>query len=194
MIRFLVLVGSLLVESASAQPVVPCLPPMVCSAPNPNFIATSTIPMAGMFMLRAAAGLAVLMIVWCGIQMMLSLGEETKITKAKWGVVYSMAGLAFCLFAQVIVGLVATENYGQFNTLDLIVTGVFGAGVRIALTALNMIFGLALIICAIRMLLAQGKQDEFNKARTGVLWSIVGAIVVNLAHALVRAVISFFGL
>lgn len=181
---------------AQIQPSTPCAPPMVCN-PNPitaNFISNATFPQLGGFLLRVAAGLGIVMIAWSGIQMLLALGDESKITKAKWGIVYAMAGLTFALMSQVFVGLLVTENYGQWNTLDIFVSGALASALRIMLTLLNVVFAICIVVLGIRMVLSQGKQDEFNTARKGILWAIVGAIVVNISNALIRAVLSFFGI
>ncbi len=132
------------------------------------------------------------MIVWYGLSLVVSEGDDTRISKARYAILYALLGVCLSIVSQLIVSFAVTESYGQGAAGDLVIA-VLGNAVRILLNVTNAVFVLFLVYYGTRMVLSQGKTDEYNKARTGILWSIIGAIAVNLAHALVRLVTGFFG-
>ena len=143
--------------------------------------------------LQIAAGLAVVFIVWAGVQMVISGGDEGKITQYKWAVAYSLIGLCVAILGQYIVSAVSSQSYaspsGQDLPLSLLATAVY-----ILRTVLNAALVIMIVVAGLRMLYAQGKTDEYEKGKTMMKWGIGGAILVNLAAALVYAVTSFFGI
>lgn len=163
-----------------------------CGGPT-NIIATNVIPSIAVFFLRIVAASSVLFIVWSGVQMMLAGGDTGKRDKARWSIIYAAIGLAVALSAQMIVGFVASENYGQGNVNNFVIGGVIKSAVRILLTLVNGILGFVIILQGFRMVMAQGKSDVFNEARGALLSAVMGAIVVNAALVVVRAVATFFG-
>lgn len=183
-----------LVPAAAAQmaPYPPCGSLPGCGTKS-NVLATSTLPTIALFMVRLAGGLSVVFIAWAGISMMINMGDESKVTKARWAVIYSLLGLSLAVCAQLIVGFVATENVGQGNTGDLIIGGILPRAVQILVIVLNVIFAIVIIIAGIRLAMTQGKADEFGKAKTALIWAIGGAILVNMARALATAVVTVFG-
>lgn len=187
------LIGSF-VPAAAAQvpPPTPC-PAILpgCGGPT-NVLVTSLIPHLVNFALRLIGGLSVVMIIWYGLMLVVNAGDETRIGKARYAILYAAMGVGLSVVAQLIVSFVVTENYGQGATGDLML-GVLASAVRILLNVTNITFTLLIVYEGVRMVLSQGKTDEYNKARTGILWSIIGAVIVNLAHALVRLVTGFFG-
>jgi hypothetical protein len=48
------------------------------------------------------------------------------------------------------------------------------------------ILGIALF-CGMRMVVSFGKEEEFSKARQGLFYAALGAIIINLAQQLVNA-------
>lgn len=145
-------------------------------------------------MLQLAAGLAVLFIVWAGIQMIISLGDEGKITQQKWAMAYALIGLSVSILSQFVISSVGTQNYGQLSggttNLPFIVLANVTTVLRLILNAL---FVMMVAIAALRMLYAQGKADEFNTGKKMLYWGLAGAVLVNLSAALVYAVANFFG-
>ncbi len=197
MISFLL---GLLLDKAYAQqgqmPYFPCVE--VGALPGcgeaTNVIADSLLPSVSLFLLRLVAGLSLLFLVWAGFQMVTSMGDDSKITQNKTAILFALGGLFMAIMSQALVSIVATYNYAIGNPNDFIVDGVLAYAVNILITLLNVTFVFVIIILGIRMVTSQGKTDDYNKARQGILWAIIGAIVVNLSHALVRVVLTFFGL
>lgn len=182
-----------LISTAHAQ--VPPLPPCPVIMPGcggvTNVIATSFIPNVVLFILRVVGALAVVMVVWYGLTLVMNRGDEQNVTKGKWGIIYALLGLVLAIMAQVIVSFVTTELYVT-GAGDVVVDALAQA-VRIMLNVTNALFALMLVYYGGRMVISQGKTDDYSRARTGILWTVIGAMFVNIAHALVRAVTSFFG-
>ncbi len=171
----------------------PCSPLQPGCGEGPANIVVATLPNLAVFMLQLATGLAVFFIVWAGFQMVLNLGDEGKIGKQKTGIFYALAGLFTAIASQLLVSFLVTQNWGQGTTGNLPIT-VLAAAVSSMLIVFNGVFVLAIVYYCIRMLTAAGESGAFGSARTGLTWSIVGAIIVNLANALVQGITSFFAI
>ncbi len=174
-------------------------PPAPCPASLPGCgqaanLVTFIIPRLIEFMLKVSGAVAVVMIIWYGLMLIINLGDETKVTKGRWGVIYAVIGLVAIILSQMAVSFVVTEQYGQAVPADLVLGGILPSAVRIMLTATNITFALFIVYYGMRMVIAQGKADEYSKARTGILWTVLGAVLVNLANTIVQITASFFGL
>lgn len=146
------------------------------------------IPAIGRVWVSAAAGLAVIGVIVGGGKMMLNFGDESKIQQGKQAIVYSLLGFIIVLASQSIVAFVAfrtVEARGDEPLFDFM-TAVVGA----MLSVFNVAFVLMIILAGYRMVVGYGQSDEFNKARTMVIWAIGGAIAVNAAHAVVRVLLN----
>jgi hypothetical protein len=170
-----------------------CSPLQPGCGDGPANIFLSTFPNLAIFMLQVATGLTVLFIVWAGFQLVINLGDEGKIGQQKTGIFYALAGLFTAIVSQLIVSFVATQDWGQ-NAGGNLPINILASAVGSILTVFNGVFVIAIIYYGIRMLLASGDSGAFNSARTGITWAIIGAIIVNLANALVQGVTSFFAL
>lgn len=195
---FAILAGILAAVPASAQDLWSLWQP-ACSSLQPGCgsgpanIFETTFPNLAIIMLQVATALAVLFIVWAGFQLVLNLGDEGKIGNQKTGIFYALAGLFLAIASQLVVSFVVTQDWGANSSGNLPVN-VIASGVGSMLTIFNGVFILAIIYYGIRMLLAAGDTGAFGSARTGITWAIIGAIIVNLANALVQGVTSFFAL
>ncbi len=145
-----------------------------------------------MMMLQVAAGLAVLFIVWAGIQMLISLGDEGKITQYKWAIAYSLIGLTVAILSQLLVSTVGTQTLPTGSS-DLPLT-LLSTAVYILRTLLNAIFLIIIVVAGLHMVYAQGKSEDYEKGKKMMYWAITGAVIVNLSAALVTVVTNFFGL
>lgn len=179
---------------ASMIPYTPCsLLQYGCGAGAANLL-QGAIPRAASLMLQFAGGAAVLFIIWAGMQMLLSLGDESKVTQGKWGILYALAGLTIAILSSFIISVIGTQQYIVARSgADKAPFELLSAAIGILRTVLNAILLLVIVMVGVRMLYAQGKSDEFNKGKTQMTWALVGAVVVNLAAALVAIVTNFFG-
>lgn len=160
---------------------------------GPANIFLSTLPNLAILMLEVATGLSVLFIVWAGLQMVLNLGDEGKVGTQKTAIFYSLAGLFTAIGSQLLVGFVATHDWGQ-NTGGNLVINLIAAVVGTLLTVFNGLFIVVIIYYGMKMLMASGDSGAFTSARTGITWAIGGAVIVNLANALVQGITTFFAL
>ncbi|OGJ54923.1 hypothetical protein A3D11_02900 [Candidatus Peribacteria bacterium RIFCSPHIGHO2_02_FULL_49_16] len=145
----------------------------------------------GTIMLRVAAGLAVIFIIWAGYLMVLSMGDESRLSQARLSIVYVLAGLLLAFASQTFVAGIATLPPLEGDKIKIDVS-LMARAADILLTIFNVFFIFFIIVGGIRMLLARGKPDEFNKARHMIAWVIGGAIILNVARVLVRAVVGIF--
>lgn len=142
-------------------------------------------------LLKLTTAIAVLFIVWSGVQMIISSGDEGKITKHKWGIAYALIGFSVSVLSQFVISAVGTQDYvsgGQDLPLNII-----GNAAVILRVVLNGLFVVMLVVAGLRLVYAQGKSDDYNTAKKMLYWGIAGAVLVNLAAALVYAVADYFG-
>lgn len=156
-----------------------------------NVVTEKVLPETAALLLRIVAGLSVLFIVWGGILMLISMGEESKTAQAKWAIIYSLVGLFGAILSQAFVGTVAqtplTIAAGEKGEVIVI-----KAAVAFLVKAVNVVFLSVIIFAGIRMLLGQGQPEEFGRAKKMIAWTIAGAVIVNVARTLVRAILTLF--
>lgn len=157
--------------------------------PAANILTDYTIPGIITLLLRIVAGGSVVLIVFSGVRILLSWGDESKISQAKWAVLWILIGLSLAITSQIIVGFVTTEPAFVLIQDEV---GAMAAAVSIMITIFNAIFLVVLGIAGVRMVLGHGREEEFSKGRTLLVWSIGAAILVNVSHALIQAVLTFF--
>lgn len=145
------------------------------------------------FMILVAAALSVVFVVYAGFRMVFALGDDSQISEQKNAVFYVMMGLLFVILSQLIVSFVGTQEYGQSGDPNDFFINASKSAVSILLTLFNAVMVVAIIVGGAYMVHSQGKSDQFTKGKTIVTWSIGGALVANLANALVQALVRLFG-
>lgn len=145
------------------------------------------------FMILVAAALSVVFVVYAGFRMVFALGDDSQISEQKNAVFYVMIGLVFVILSQLIVSFVGTQEYGQSGDPNDFFINASKSAVSILLTLFNAVMVVAIIVGGAYMVHSQGKSDQFSKGKTIVTWSIGGALVANLANALVQALVRLFG-
>jgi len=162
-----------------------------CSGTLGGGMAGSLIESLGKIFLAGAAGFAVMFVVYGGFMMLMSFGDESKVTKGRNAVVFSLGGFALTLVAQTIVSFVVGKFGGLAGTAPSAggpLIDVMTIIVGIMLGAFNAVFALVAVVAGIRFVTSHGKTDEAQKAKSMVIWAIIGALVVNTAHVLVRGI------
>ena len=160
-----------------------------CTANPANVVTTNILPNLAVVGLRIAATGALLMIIWNGLAMIRSTDDGGR-TKAKHGIFYALGGLLIAMTAGRLVGYVTTENFGQTNYTDFLYGGIMASAVRIMLTLSNVILGFMVIWSGVRMVLAQGKSDEFTAARMSLFWALVGAVIINASRVIIDIILT----
>ena len=160
-----------------------------CGAGPENTLITRVLPAATFLMIQLVAGASVVFVMIGGVRMLLSAGDDGKAQAGRKQVISAVAGLGLAIVSATAVSFVTTENYGQANPQNFL----FGAGglldsvVRLILTLFNVGFVIMVLYAGLKMALASGASDEFKKGGQIIRWAIVGAVVVNLARAIVQA-------
>lgn len=137
--------------------------------------------------------LGILMIMVGGAQMILSAGREEWVTKGKTTITWAIIGIATANFVTLGVGsgnslldFIGLEVQNRIPNADL----VLSANSTLISTIFDLlyiaIFGVALF-CGMWMVVSLGKQEQFDKAREGLFWTAIGAIVINLAQVIANA-------
>ncbi|PIR48678.1 hypothetical protein COU80_03165 [Candidatus Peregrinibacteria bacterium CG10_big_fil_rev_8_21_14_0_10_55_24] len=154
-----------------------------------NVPLNAVVPLAT-FMVVIAAGASVVFVMVGAMLMALNMGDESKIARGRTAILYALGGLALTFLAQTIVSFI-TIYFGGVSAADPAVSLM-----SMAVSAMKSLFTITFVIMMIFggfwMVYARGKTDEFNKAKIMVIWCCIAAIVVNVAHALVQAVLNLF--
>jgi len=189
MTYILQVIGSLFVDKAYALANLPitCTGLVGCGS-QPGNILINGVPHIALILLQIAAGGCVLAIVWAGFQMVLSLGDGGKISQAKNAILFALLGLGISVLAQFFISSVVSE-YVPTSDPTTIHLDIIKGIIRYLRNILNAALAVVIVIGAVRMVLAQGKQDEFTKGRTAIMWAAIGAIIVNFA-AIIASVAS----
>ena len=148
--------------------------------PLPAFIA-----LGAAILLEVASGLAVLSVVVGGAFMLLNFGDEAKFTRGKKGVIYGMIAFAIALSSQAIISF-AVSKAVQIDASTPIIS-MMRISVNAMLTVMNVCFALMMLFFGFKLLLARGQQGEMDTSKKGIMWSIAGALAINLSYALIRA-------
>jgi len=180
---------SLFVEVALAAPPAqdPCVGvPGGCTPVN---MAVQFIPPIGSLLVGLAGGGAVLFVIIGGVQMFLSAGDDGAAGKGKNSILFAVGGFMLALASQAIVTFVQTRAapLASATTPHL---DFMAAAVSAILSLLNVAFVGIVIYAAIRLVIAWGKSDAYQKALSMILWAIVGALIINAANAIVHAVLN----
>lgn len=161
---------------------------------NPENAVAFALPGIAKLLLEVAAGLSVLFMVWSGILMLISMGDDSKAAQAKWAIIYALVGLLGALLSQAFVGTVAETPLLNAIVNDAHpIASIILRLVQFLVNAVNVLFFVAIIFAGIRMLVSHGQPEEFNRAKKVIEWAVIGAIIVNVARTLVRVVLSLFG-
>ncbi len=128
----------------------------------------------------------ILFIMVGGGYMVLAAGREDWVTKGKNAITWSVIGIAVTKAAADLVNFLVLEVNTRDTAPDL--------PLSVAATLIGAIFDLlyvsvlgVAIYCGMWMVLSFGKEDNFNKAREGLFWCALGAIIINLAERIAHA-------
>lgn len=138
-------------------------------------------------LLEVASGLAVLSAVIGGAFMLMNFGNETAAEKGKKGVFFAMIAYAIALMSQAIISF-AVAKAGAIDKSSPII-GAMRVTVGSVLYIMNVMFALMMLFFGFKLIVARGQQSEMDAAKKGIVWSIVGAVVINLSYALIRATV-----
>ncbi len=180
----------LLPERASAQAMaVICTGLAGCGQGAENTLVTHLLPLAVSLGIQIAAGGCVVLIMFAGVQMLISNGDEAKAQAGRKNILIALGGLGVAITSASAVSFVTTENFGQANQVDFLFGGggLLDSVVRLTVFLFNVGFAIIALLAGFRMAMASGDAGEFKKGGTVLKWAVIGAVVVNLARAIVLA-------
>ncbi len=183
---FLSLALQAITTFAAEPPDVPCPDNLDCNGGGTNVL-MSVAEAIALFALRLSVGLSLVFVLYGALLMVISQGDEGQIGKGKSHIQYAIVGLAVALMAQNIYSFVY-DVVQNVNPNDAIFGGILPGVASAIVTVFNPLFFISIIVAGIRMVLDRGKDQEFGKAKTALLWSCAGAVVINVAYSLIKAV------
>lgn len=148
--------------------------------PLPAFVA-----LGAAVLLEVASGLAVASVVVSGAFMLLNLGDESRFSRGKKGVIYGCVAFALTLSSQAIISFAVARAVQVDGSQPVL--SIMAIGVRSMLIVMNVSFALMMLFYGFKLLLARGQQSELDATKKGIGWTIAGAAAVNLSYALIRA-------
>jgi len=143
----------------------------------------------GGVLVDVVAGGAVLFVVIGGAQMLLSGGDDGKATKGKNSIIYALIGFIITVSAQGILEFVRSKA-GDVASASNPFLAIEAAAVNSMLAVFNITFIAVALYAGLRLILARGKTDEYTKGINTLVWAIIGAIIINLANAIVTSIAS----
>lgn len=182
-----ILIGQLIPHALAAPPPVVCtgLPGCGGGSPGQDIIAKAAAVVLQFLFTLVGAG-SVAMVVWGGFEMVLSAGDEGRATKGKESIIHALIGLAIATCAGSIVTTAADKlSAGSFDP-----AGILATIVQIMLNIFNACVAIVVIIGAIRMAMAGGKSDQFQKGVSAIKWALIGAMCANAAKAAAELIFS----
>ncbi|MDB4978620.1 MAG: hypothetical protein JWM56_806 [Candidatus Peribacteria bacterium] len=184
LLRIAAMLALLVPSVAAAQFYIPCTDLPGCGS-GPKDLTPTVVTTVVSVLLQVITSAALGYIIYAGIQTLFSQGDDGKADKARWGIVYALGGLGLAITSGTIISLVGSQTWGTGDPFGP--TGIVSTGITAAVRLFNVAFAIVVVLAGYRMVTAQGKSDEFNKALAAVKYAIMGAIMVNIAKALVQA-------
>ena len=128
-----------------------------------------------------AGALAVVMIIYSGIQFITSSGDPNKATKARQTLLFSLVGLAVIVFAYAITSFADAKFVNGATTADRLIEQITSGAFYVA-GALAVIM---IIYSGMRYIYSGGNAGQAQKARQSLLYSVIGLAVAILAYAII---------
>lgn len=191
--RLYSIIGLLLYTLPTAvQAIDPCATIGGCQANAQTFIFPTAINNVAALFVAVAAGASVVFVVYGGFLMLLSFGDESRVTKGRNSVIFALGGFALALASQAIISFIV--NTSAANSLHTAsgnpALALMKVAVDVMLGVFNTVFLLVAVTAGIRLVVGSGKSDQFGKAKTQLIFAVAGAIVINVARALVNIVLT----
>ena len=130
--------------------------------------------------------IGVLAVMVGGAYMILAAGRDDWITKGRNTITWSCVGLAVIGFAESFVGFIRQETLGRLAGADFVLS-VNNTLISTIFDLLNVsLFGVCLYL-GMMLVISNGKDEQFSKAKNGLFYAALGAIAINLAQQIVNA-------
>jgi len=162
---------------------------------QPENVAVSFITPVVNLLVAIIAGVSVLFVMYGGALMLISLGDESRFTTGKNSIIYALVGFAIALVSQSVVAFVEFQATGVV-TVSAATGNPALALIHIAINSMlylfNAVFAAIMIFAGFRLLIGRGKSEELEAAKKMLIYAGMGAIIINVAKAMVFAVLNVF--
>lgn len=176
-----------LLQIPSAVAAAPCgFMPGGCTIVNTG---ANLVPPVAQLLVYTAASVCILFIVYGGAQMILSFGDDGKVTQGRMSVIYAMVGFGLSLGAQTIISFFAARSSNASTRANPIVSLIEEA-VDVMIELFNVAFIIMVIVAGYRLVFGRGEGDQLEAAKRMLIWGIIGALLVNLGRVLTNIILS----
>lgn len=138
--------------------------------------------------------IAILTIVISGVRLVMSQGNEENYNKARDAILYAIGGLVIVGMAGELSNILSVEK-GSFlkdPTKTLKQARLFNRSLEVVLTMVKYLVGgiaVAFIVrSGLRMVVMGGKDEELQKDKKNLAWSLIGLVIILVASPLVNKV------
>lgn len=132
--------------------------------------------------------IAFITIVVAGFYLILGLGDDGGKDKAKKIILYTIIGIILIGFANVIVSLIYYVVAGTGN--GGAVRNIIAGFIRRVLNYLGLIATITIIIAGFYLVLSLGNDDNKDRAKKIVLYTVIGLVVILLSRIIVEFVLT----
>ena len=155
------------------------------NVPFLDYLSTFLIPILFNKIFTYIPLLGVLFIMIGGAYILLSAGNEERVTKGKTTITWAVIGIFIAGFAKDLVNLVTAEatSVPAGDVIISVITTLMGSIFDLMYVAM---IGIALF-SGMRMVLSLGKEEEFKKGQDGLFYAALGAIIINVSQLIYTA-------
>ena len=150
-------------------------------------------------LISVIAGVSMLFVMYGGGMMLISMGDDSKYTTAKNSIIYALVGFGIAIVSQSVVAFVVVQSGAAVGTM--VAGSGFGGFENPALALINVainsmlylfngVFAAVIIFAGFRLVLGRGKSEELEGAKKMLIYAVMGALIINLAKALVTALLN----
>ena len=191
---FLQAIGSIIFASQSAYADGASTACQLVDGCTPTNTAALFLPPVASLLIGVVAALSIMFVVWGGLLMITSFGDDSKINNGKNSIIYALVGFAVALAAQTMVAIIVSHASvgvgGGASPYDNPIINTISIAIGIMLSVFNVVFFLIIIATGFRLVLAHGKTEETDTSKKMLIFAIVGAIIINLAKSIVGIVLN----
>jgi len=163
----------------------------------PNFLQAGTVPellagIADFLLMYVAIPFAVLMMIWAGFRFVTAQGEPEAINKAKKNFIWTIAGVALILAADLLVGFIMDFLGGGGGEAFALLDQVKGTlnifiGVLFTLVTVYFFWGIVEFVRST----GAGNEEGIKKGKSHMLWGIIGMAVMGAAWEIVYIIADY---
>lgn len=112
--------------------------------------------------------------------------SEEGVSKGKTTITWAIVGIFIGRFAQEMNAMILAEANSVIG--GELITAVIITLTGTILDLLEILLLSVVVFCGMRMVIHRGKEEEFNKAKEGLFWAAVGAVILHFTQLLIDAV------